>query len=166
MRTWTKIDKWRLARLKCQIRTLLRRLFYANICRAAKVQKEFGQSGSAWAEREVEGRRVVGFLPNNFRASFFFVLLMFWFVRACKCLHSEHLFLCALAVSFFFLSFPVPLHIHTFGMYICIFLYMYVSAVFSFFFAAQSNFLAVLLVIFATTANKLCSSKWKLCNVH
>lgn len=166
MRTWTKIDKWRLARLKCQIRTLLRRLFYANICRAAKVQKEFGQSGSAWAEREVEGRRVVGFLPNNFRASFFFCSVDV-LICACVQMFALRAFVSLrFGIFLFFLSFPVPRQIHTFGMYICIFIYMYVSAVFSFFFAAQSNFLAVLLAIFATTANKLCSSKWKLCNVH
>lgn len=31
MRTFTKIDKWRLARLKCQIRILLPRLFMKNM---------------------------------------------------------------------------------------------------------------------------------------
>lgn len=136
MRTWTKIDKWRLARLKCQIRTMLRRLFYANSCRAAKVQKEFGGTVE-YSGTKSGGIRAVGFLPNNFCCDFFFVfvLLMFWFVRACKCLHSEHLFLYALP---FFLSSPAPSY--TFGMYTYIYIYFCMYFL-PFFVAAHPNFL-------------------------
>lgn len=160
MRTWTKIDKWRLARLKCQIRTMLRRLFYANSCRDTKVQKEFGGT--------VE-RTVVIYVQLDFCQTIF-VLLMFWFVRACKCLHSEHLFLFALP---FFLSFPATSY--TFCMYTYIYIYIFVciSVLFFFFlfrltrfFLLARNFFVAFFLLFATTANKLCSSKWKLCNVH
>lgn len=129
MRTWTKIDKWRLARLKCQIRTMLRRLFYANSCRDTKVQKEFGGT--------VE-RTVVIYVQLVFCQTIF-VLLMFWFVRACKCLHSEHLFLFTLP---FFLSFPATSY--TFCMYTYIYIYIFVciSVLFFFFVSTHPNFLA------------------------
>lgn len=66
----------------------------------------------------------------------------------------------------FFFVFPRPTP-YTYIWYVYMYIYIYVCICCIFlFFAAQSNFLAVLLVIFATTANKLCSSKWKLCNVH
>lgn len=160
MRTWTKIDKWRLARLKCQIRTMLRRLFYANSCRDTKVQKEFGGT--------VE-RTVVIYVQLVFCQTIF-VLLMFWFVRACKCLHSEHLFLFALPFFCLFL----PRHIHFVCIHIFIYIFLYVFLFYFFFFLFRltrifllaRNFFVAFFLLFATTANKLCSSKWKLCNVH
>lgn len=118
MRTWTKIDKWRLARLKCQIRTMLRRLFYANSCRDTKVQKEFGGT--------VE-RTVVIYVQLVFCQTIF-VLLMFWFVRACKCLHSEHLFLFAL--PFFVFSCHV---IYILYVYIYLYIFVCISVLFIFF---------------------------------
>lgn len=160
MRTWTKIDKWRLARLKCQIRTMLPRLFYANSCRDTKVQKEFGGT--------VE-RTVVIYVQLVF-CQIIFVLLMFWFVRACKCLHSEHLFLFALPFFCLFL----PRHIHFVCIHIFIYIFLYVFLFYFFFFLFRltrifllaRNFFVAFFLLFATTANKLCSSKWKLCNVH
>lgn len=129
MRTWTKIDKWRLARLKCQIRTMLRRLFYANSCRDTKVQKEFGGT--------VE-RTVVIYVQLVFCQTIF-VLLMFWFVRACKCLHSEHLFLFALPFFCLFL----PRHIHFVCIHIFIYIFLYVFLFYYFFFVStHPNFLA------------------------
>lgn len=125
MRTWTKIDKWRLARLKCQIRTMLRRLFYANSCRDTKVQKEFGGT--------VE-RTVVIYVQLVFCQTIF-VLLMFWFVRACKCLHSEHLFLFALP---FFLSFPATSYTFCMYTFIYIYIFLYVFLFYFFFFCFDS----------------------------
>lgn len=124
MRTWTKIDKWRLARLKCQIRTMLRRLFYANSCRDTKVQKEFGGT--------VE-RTVVIYVQLVFCQTIF-VLLMFWFVRACKCLHSEHLFLFALPFFCLFL----PRHIHFVCIHLFIYIYFCMYFCFIFFFCFDS----------------------------
>lgn len=160
MRTWTKIDKWRLARLKCQIRTMLRRLFYANSCRDAKVQKEFG--GTVLYSGTNSGAiRAVGFLPNNFRSVD---------VLICACVQ---MFALRAFVSFriaIFLSFLATSY--TFCMYTYIYIYIFVW-IFCFFlfrhiriFLLARNFIFWIFLLFATTANKLCSSKWKLCNVH
>lgn len=56
-------------------------------------------------------------------------------MRACKCLHSEHLFLYALP---FFLSSPAPSY--TFGMYTYIYIYFCMYFL-PFFVAAHPNFL-------------------------
>lgn len=57
---------------------MLRRLFYANSCRAAKVQKEFGGTVE-YSGTKSGGIRAVGFLPNNFRGDFFFVFVLLMF---------------------------------------------------------------------------------------
>lgn len=52
---------------------MLRRLFYANSCRAAKVQKEFGGTVE-YSGTKSGGIRAVGFLPKIFVAIFFLFL--------------------------------------------------------------------------------------------
>lgn len=116
-----------------------------------------GESGG------VGGRRAVGFLPNNFRACIFFCSVDV-LICACVQMFALRAFVSLRFGIFFVFPLPTP---YTYIWYVYMYIYIYVCICCIFlFFVAQSNFLAVFLVIFATTANKLCSSKWKLCNVH
>lgn len=108
--------------------------------------------------------RAVGFLPNNFRSVD---------VLICACVQMFALRAFVSLRIAIFLSFPATSY--TFCMYTYIYIYIFVciSVLFFFFlfrltriFLLARNFFVAFFLLFATTANKLCSSKWKLCNVH
>lgn len=107
--------------------------------------------------------RAVGFLPNNFRSVD---------VLICACVQMFALRAFVSLRIAIFLTFPATSY--TFCMYTYIYIYIFVCISVLFFFLfpltriflLARNFFVAFFLLFATTANKLCSSKWKLCNVH
>lgn len=109
---------------------MLRRLFYANSCRDAKVQKEFGGTVE-YSETNSGAIRAVGFLPNNFRSVD---------VLICACVQMFALRAFVSLRIAIFLSFLATSY--TFGMYTYIYIYIFVCIFCFFFVSAHPNFLA------------------------
>lgn len=105
---------------------MLRRLFYANSCRDAKVQKEFGGTVE-YSETNSGAIRAVGFLPNNFRSVD---------VLICACVQ---MFALRAFVSLRIAIFCLLASSYTFGMYTYIYIYIFVC-IFCFFCFGTSEF--------------------------
>lgn len=108
--------------------------------------------------------RAVGFLPNNFRS-------VDVLICACVQMFALRAFV-SLRIAIFFVFSCHVIYILYVYIYLYIYFCMYFCFIFFFlfrltrFFLLARNFFVAFFLLFATTANKLCSSKWKLCNVH